>query len=75
MKHEILKNQLHAELRKFGLNPQDWSLKKISSSTMKSEHSPNYLIQNKLDKNFSLFGKLEFRKETPAWKSLELASL
>lgn len=75
MKHEMLQMQLHAELQKFGLNPKEWSLQPVNLPTQSGQkRSLIYLIQNRLDKNFSLFGQLTFKKERPTWKSLELAS-
>ncbi len=62
-----LKNfQLRSELRHFGLNPADWSIIKLQSLS--------YLIKNKVDESFSLYGQLEYKKSKPTWKSLELAS-
>ncbi len=75
MKHEMLQIQLHAELQKFGLNPREWSLHPVSKAKIQSPSSLSYLIQNKIDKNFSLFGRLKKKKQGFTWKSLELASL
>lgn len=59
--------KLNAELKQFGLNPSEWSLQRIQSLT--------YLIQNKFDKNFTLWGQIEFKKQKPQWKSVEVFSL
>lgn len=58
---------LHTELKAFGLNPSEWSLKKIQQV--------GFLIQNKLDRNFALYGKIEYRDKKPQWVSVEVISL
>lgn len=66
-KQELAQSKLQNELRYFGLNPSEWTLQRM--------HALSYLVQNKLDKNFALQGRLEFRRQKPQWKSLELISL
>ncbi|MDG0818053.1 hypothetical protein [Bdellovibrio svalbardensis] len=75
MKHEMLQIQLYAELQKFGLNPCEWSLQPINDQASLNKSSLSYLIQNKIDKNFALSGRLKRKKQGFTWKSLELASL
>lgn len=58
--------KLQSELRTFGLNPAEWSLQKIQTL--------GYLLQNTQDKQFALYGKLEYRNNKPRWKSLEVLS-
>lgn len=64
---QITQNKLQAELKRFGLNPSEWSLQRIQSLT--------YLVQNRLDRSFTFRGHLEFRQQKPQWKSLEVLSL
>lgn len=59
--------KLQTELKSFGLNPSEWSLQKIQAL--------GYVIQNKLDQGFALYGRLEYRDKKPRWKSLEVVSL
>lgn len=64
MKKEI---QLIEQLKNFGLNSSEWTLERI--------HSLGYVIRNKVDQNFLLYGKLEFKNKRAVWKSLELVSI
>lgn len=66
-KNEITLLKLQSELKLFGLNPAEWSLQRVQALS--------YVIQNRLDKNFALYGRLEYRNKKPSWKSLELVSL
>ncbi|WP_415062700.1 hypothetical protein [Bdellovibrio sp.] len=66
-KNEITLLKLQSELKFFGLNPAEWSLQQAQALS--------YVIRNKLDKNFALYGRLEYRDKKPRWKSLELVSL
>lgn len=59
--------KLQTDLSKFGLNPSEWTLKKIQSV--------HYLIINKIDESFALYGKLSIKKNTPTWKSIDLVTL
>ncbi|WP_374029807.1 hypothetical protein [Bdellovibrio bacteriovorus] len=67
MNNEMTLLTLQSQLQNFGLNPREWTLQRIRSLTC--------LIQNNEDKNFALYGKLEFRNQKWRWKSLELISL
>lgn len=58
--------KLSLQLRNFGLNPLDWILSPLQSR--------NYLLQHREDHELALYGRLEFKNETPYWESLELAS-
>lgn len=66
-KQEITLLKLQTQLKAFGLNPTEWSLQRIQALS--------YLIENKSDKNFALYGRLEYRNQKPQWKSLEVVSL
>ncbi len=59
--------KLQTDLSKFGLNPTEWTLEKVQNVT--------YLIRNKLDESFALYGKLELKKNAPTWKSIDLVAL
>ncbi|WP_413558308.1 hypothetical protein [Bdellovibrio sp. HCB209] len=59
--------KLQTDLSKFGLNPTEWTIKKIQSV--------HYLIINKIDDSFALHGMLSFKKSTPTWKSIDLVAL
>ncbi|WP_295903359.1 hypothetical protein [uncultured Bdellovibrio sp.] len=65
--YEMTLLKLQAQLKNFGLNPAEWSLQRIQSLT--------YVIQNRNDENFALYGRLEYRNHQPQWKSLEVVSL
>lgn len=65
-KYEMTILKLQSQLKNFGLNPTEWSIQKVQSLT--------YKIQNRNDETFALYGYLEYRKQKPRWKSLELVS-
>ncbi|HWU45109.1 MAG TPA: hypothetical protein VN132_16765 [Bdellovibrio sp.] len=67
MTQEMIKTRLQEELKNFGLNPAEWSLQKVRSL--------GYVVQNNIDKSFSLYGTTTFRHRKPIWQSLELHSL
>lgn len=66
-KKELFLRRLQLELKNFGLNPSEWSVCRMQAL--------GYRIQNKFDKNFTLYGRLEYRKMKPQWKSLEVMSI
>jgi len=57
---------LHSDLKKFGLNPLDWKLKK-----MKKRH---YKIANINDNNFYFLGEIQQSGLVPQWAKIQLAS-
>jgi hypothetical protein len=59
--------QLHADLRNFGLNPNEWNLLR--------ERSQTYKVQSKLDQSFIFLGKAAKKGKKFQWKKLELVSL
>lgn len=64
--------KLKFDLRKFGLNPEDWLILQ--------QHSTQYLILNKADPQFQLIGTLnssgaEAIAKRDAWKKIELKQL
>ncbi len=59
--------KLQTDLSKFGLNPTEWTIEKVQAVS--------YLIRNKIDKSFALYGKLELKKNSPTWKSIDLVAL
>jgi hypothetical protein len=59
--------RLQNELRQFGLNPTDWTLMTFDSNC--------FLIQNILDRSFTLKGHLTLCKNFPQWKAIEIYSL
>lgn len=59
--------QLHADLRNFGLNPNEWNLLR--------ERSQTYKVQSKLDQTFIFLGKAAKKGKKLQWKKLELISL
>jgi len=66
-KYEETLTNLQTQLKHFGLNPAEWTLQRIQSLS--------YIIQNKNDESFALYGRLEFRNHKPQWKSLEVMSI
>lgn len=64
----LMNMKLQSDLKTFGLNPTEWTLQRIQSSL-------SYLIKHRVDENFAMYGELEFRKQRPQWKSIELVSL
>lgn len=60
--------KLQADLKKFGLNPAEWSMQKVKSSL-------GYLIKNRTDESFAMYGELEYRKRKPSWKSIIIISI
>ncbi|WP_413585087.1 hypothetical protein [Bdellovibrio sp. HCB274] len=59
--------KLQTELSHFGLNPTEWTLEKVQTWS--------YVIRNKIDKSFALYGKLQSNRKTPTWKSIDLVAL
>ncbi len=66
-KQQITLLSLQAELKNFGLNPSDWTLHRVNAL--------RFVLQNNLDANFLMRGRLEYKKQKAQWKSLELLSL
>ena len=54
-------------LQHFGLNPEDWKIKRARSQM--------YKVQSKKDPNFIFTGAIETRGQRLKWTFLELASL
>lgn len=66
--NSVMNMKLQSDLKNYGLNPAEWTLQRIQSSL-------SYLIKNRADETFAMYGELEFRKRKPQWKSLEVISL
>lgn len=66
--NSFLNMKLQSDLGKYGLNPAEWTLHRIKSSL-------SYLIKNRFDESFTMYGELEFRKQKPQWRSLEVVSI
>lgn len=56
---------LQNQLKNFGLNPADWSLLKIQNF--------GFRIQHREDHDLVLYGQIEYRNQSPRWKSLEIS--
>ncbi|KHD87222.1 MAG: hypothetical protein OM95_15705 [Bdellovibrio sp. ArHS] len=67
MKNEMTLELLRNQLKNFGLNPAEWSICRLQAL--------NFLVQNRADESFALYGRLEYRNRKPQWKSLEVYSL
>ncbi|KYG64409.1 hypothetical protein [Bdellovibrio bacteriovorus] len=67
MKNEMTLELLRNQLKNFGLNPAEWSISRLQAL--------NFLVQNRNDETFALYGRLEYRNRKPQWKSLEVYSL
>ncbi|MGZ3769762.1 MAG: hypothetical protein ACXVCP_07995 [Bdellovibrio sp.] len=59
--------KLQSDLQNYGLNPLEWSLKKSKSAL-------GYFIKKRTDESFTIYGELEYRKQQPRWKSLQIIS-
>ncbi len=59
--------RLQAQLKTFGLNPSEWTIQKVQAL--------GFLLQNKLDQSFAMYGRIEYQNRRPKWKSLDLISL
>lgn len=65
--HRIEEN-LHRQLRSFGLNPREWLLRSISNE--------KYLIQKREDKKFCLLGVIDTQSLPSAqWSQIDLVLL
>lgn len=60
-------NILLKQLIHFGLNPQEWSLSRISKN--------KYLIQNTVDKSYSYLGHTQEKNDKSEWQELTLLSI
>ncbi|KYG62556.1 hypothetical protein AZI87_14735 [Bdellovibrio bacteriovorus] len=67
MKNEMTLELLRNQLKNFGLNPAEWNISRLQAL--------NFLVQNRNDETFALYGRLEYRNRKPQWKSLEVYSL
>lgn len=65
MKNTSLKNELHQDLKKFGLNPAEWSLQKLRNHSYKIAHIK--------DSGFYFMGKSHLKGLR--WVNLRLISL
>lgn len=61
------KKTLIEGLKQFGLNPEDWLLKRVGPLKFK--------LQHRKDASFIFLGQGELRNTTPQWASLQLISL
>ena len=61
------KGKLIEELKQFGLNPQDWVMKRVGTLQFK--------LQHKSDPNFVLLGKGKYLDTRPKWAQIQLISL
>jgi len=59
--------ELHADLKNFGLNPAEWSLKQMRSLQIKIEH--------RLDSSFAFLGVATKKNKRLKWENLKLISL
>jgi hypothetical protein len=59
--------KLKSDLKHFGLNPSEWTLKKMRALQIKVEH--------RLDKSFAFMGHATKKKNQVKWQSLKLISL
>ncbi|NUN07292.1 MAG: hypothetical protein HUU57_16225 [Bdellovibrio sp.] len=62
---ETILLKLSAQLKSFGLNPLDWSLRPLGGLKIS--------IFNRNDETLALLGQVEYRNQQLTWKSLELA--
>ena len=62
---------LQQDLKRFGLNPQEWILRK----TQPSRTQIQVQIQHRRDPDFKLNGKIKIQKESAHWQEIELHSL
>lgn len=64
-------DKLHKDLKKYGLNPDEWHLEKTKSNCV--------VIENIFDHDFKLYGKTKitkkFRKQHVTWESIELLAV
>lgn len=59
--------ELLADLKRFGLNPHDW--------TFRPANNAHYQIQHRQDPEFKFSGKIGRRRQKLEWQQLELQSL
>ncbi|MNK06268.1 hypothetical protein D3C87_241610 [compost metagenome] len=65
---DMILNKLQNDLKNFGLNPMDWTLRKIGQS--------RYQVSHVSEDDFKFLGQLEMKTPfLPTWKNLELLSL
>lgn len=67
MTTEMVLLKLQSDLTRFGLNPAEWSLKKVTSS--------HYQVSHTTEEDFSFLGYLETQNSVLTWKKLELFSI
>lgn len=60
-------NQLREDLTKFGLNPQEWTLRRLPAQ--------RYLVSHIKDRGFYFLGEVQRRGLLPRWQDLRLMSL
>lgn len=56
--------QLHNNLKNFGLNPKDWRIQEIQNQ--------HYAVTDVQDGQFYFLGEVDTTKESPTWNRLEL---
>lgn len=61
------KQTLIEDLKQFGLNPQDWVLKRVGSL--------KFYLYHRDDPDFKFLGTGEFLDTSPKWAKLQLISL
>ena len=65
MKNE---EKLNSNLQKYGLNPSEWVIKALSNK--------KYIIENKTDQNFKLFGTTQKKSKGKSdWSQIQVMSL
>lgn len=60
-------DQLKNQLRAFGLNPREW--------TLRPETRSQAILQNRRDRSFQLQGKVSSKAGSARWTTLSLISL
>lgn len=58
---------LQSQLSQFGLNPLEWSLRKV--------HALRFILENTQDENFKIEAQLTYKNQKLQWQSLEVISL